>query len=176
MGEEWKGGEFDIKVYLIYFLTVFGFWRGNIHSLAACAAASRFMSFPSDSTYYGTRFHGDDLSGKLYFTLQMMAMVGITMNIPGSYGEEQLNIHSLAACAAASRFMSVAMHMRIWRHFSLNPEPSFAKTGVNKAVNYCFYICVENVICGLGWLLLATGVIADKADDTTKQKMNHLSL
>ena len=80
MGEEWKGGEFDIKVYLIYFLTVFGFWRGNIHSLAACAAASRFMSFPSDSTYYGTRFHGDDLSGKLYFTLQMMAMVGIMVN------------------------------------------------------------------------------------------------
>ena len=156
MGEEWKGGEFDIKVYLIYFLTVFGFWR--------------------DSTYYGTRFHGDDLSGKVYFTLQMMAMVGITMNIPGSYGEEQPNIHALAACAAASRFMSVAMHMRIWRHFSLNPEPSFAKTGVNKVVNYCSYICAEKVICGLGWLLLATGVIADKADDTTKQKMNHLSL
>ena len=142
MGEEWKDGEFDIKVYVIYFLTVFGFWR--------------------DSTQYSTRFHGDDLSGKLYFTMQMMAMVGMTMNIPGSYGEEQPNVHALATCAAVSRFLSVAMHIRIARHFSLHPEPSFIKTGVNKAVNFSIHICAEKGICGLGWLLLATGVISNK--------------
>eukprot|EP00656_Telonema_subtile_P007131 TRINITY_DN13339_c0_g1_i2.p1 TRINITY_DN13339_c0_g1~~TRINITY_DN13339_c0_g1_i2.p1 ORF type:complete len:556 (+),score=108.70 TRINITY_DN13339_c0_g1_i2:36-1703(+) len=140
VGEELKGGHFTVGVYILYILTVFGFW--------------------ASSTNYGTRFHADDISSKGYFSLQMMGMVGISMNIPGSYGEDTSSLAALASSAAFIRGFEFLMHVRIARHFHVNPTATVAEVGFNRVVRYGFENALGALVQAILWLALAIGWIS----------------
>jgi len=148
MGEEYRSGNFTIGVYLLYFVTIFMVWYA--------------------ATSFGTRFHGDDLSSKLYFTLQMAGMLGITMNIPGSYGDAyqvdhwttvETNLSAFAYSLAIVHLLETIMHLRIAYWFHFNPTLYARKNKVNRTRNYAVNEVVITTLQMIGWLLLGTEVI-----------------
>ena len=141
MGEEWKGGEWDVGVYVVYFLVVFNIWMGT--------------------TQYGTRFHSDDMCNKVYYGFQMMGMVGIVMCIPGSYRGDTLV--PLACAFAFLRANDIVMYFRIARHFHRNPTDFGRSTGINRPRNFAAAKVLDNFIAFIIWCCVVANVI-DKED------------
>ena len=89
----------------------------------------------------GTRFHQDDMSGKIYFALHMIGMVGVTMNVPGSIGGNRTDLWALATCAMFIRLLETLCMLRIANHFTQNPTEKALSTGVNKPANFGICRC-----------------------------------
>jgi len=143
VGEGLQAGEYPVWVYAVYMVVMYGFW----HSV----------------TCFACRFHRGDFSMKVFFSMHMLGMVFMTMNIPNSYcGSEDCAAPNLKAFALSAAFIVcteiVGFARVLWR-YSMHPPLPTERVSPPRIQGVMVRRIVENGIGLTAWLCLAYGII-----------------